>query len=76
RSIVAWAFNKDTKDGTIKRFDNADGHIIVKLKSKNDTGLMPIEEVKTFIEPILMNEKKAQIIKQKMTGKTIEEVSA
>ncbi|MEK6451540.1 MULTISPECIES: peptidylprolyl isomerase [unclassified Myroides] len=75
RSIVAWAFNKETKDGTIKRFDNADGHIIVKLTSKNDTGLMPIEEVKPFIEPILMNEKKAQIIKQKMTGKTIEEVS-
>lgn len=75
RSIISWAFNKDTKDGDIKRFDNADGHVIVKLKSKNNTGLLPLEEARPIVEPILMNEKKAEIIRKKMNGSTIEEVS-
>ena len=75
RSIISWAFNKETKESAIKRFDNADGHIIVKVTSKNDTGLAPVEEVKSIIEPILMNEKKAVVIRKKMTGNTIQEVS-
>jgi len=36
---------------------------------------LPIEEARKLVEPILVNEKKAQIIRQKMTGATIEEVS-
>jgi len=75
RNIISWAFNKDTKDTAIKRFDNADGHIIVKVVNKNDSGLAPLEEVRSIIEPILMNEKKAVILRKKMTGATIQEVS-
>jgi len=73
--IVSWAFNKETKDGEVKRFDIPDGYIIAKLASTNNTGLLPIEEARKLVEPILVNEKKAQIIRQKMTGATIEEVS-
>ena len=73
--IVSWAFNKDTKDGDVKRFDIPDGYIIATLASSNNTGLLPIEEARKIVEPILMNEKKAQIIKQKMTAATVEEVS-
>ena len=75
RSIIAWAFNKDTKDNDIKRFDNAEGHVIVKLTSKNDTGLISLEEAKLVVTPILMNEKKAEIIKGKMTGSTVEDIA-
>ncbi|MGG5505383.1 MULTISPECIES: peptidylprolyl isomerase [unclassified Myroides] len=73
--IVSWAFNKDAKDGDVKRFDIPDGYIIAKIASTNNTGLLPIEEARKIVEPILMNEKKAQIIRQKMTGSTVEEVS-
>ncbi|WP_413513762.1 SurA N-terminal domain-containing protein [Myroides odoratus] len=73
--IVSWAFNKETKDGNVKRFDIPDGYIVAKLTSVNDSGLLPIEEAKKVVEPILMNEKKAQIIRQKMTASTVEEVS-
>ncbi|MCS4237584.1 peptidyl-prolyl cis-trans isomerase D [Myroides gitamensis] len=73
--IVSWAFNKETKDGDVKRFDIPDGYIIATLASTNNTGLLPIEEARKIVEPILMNEKKAQVIKQKMTAATVEEVS-
>ncbi len=74
--IISWAFNKDTKDGDVKRFDIAEGYIIVRLSSKNETGLLPIEEAKVTVEPILMNEKKAVIIRKQLEGlSTIQEVS-
>ncbi|MCP1996887.1 peptidylprolyl isomerase [Flavobacterium sp. HSC-61S13] len=76
RSIVTWAFNKATKVGDIKKFDNADGHVIVKVKSANETGLLSIEEARATVAPILMNEKKAALIRPKMEGKTLAEVSA
>ncbi|WP_430613927.1 peptidylprolyl isomerase [Flavobacterium sp. JP2137] len=76
RNIVIWAFNKETKPGDIKKFDNADGHVIVKLKSANQTGLLSISEARSTVEPILMNEKKAALIRPKMEGKTLAEVSA
>lgn len=73
--IVSWAFNKETKDGEVKRFDIPDGYIIAKLTSTNNTGLLPIEEARKIVEPVLMNEKKAVMIRQKMTASTVEEVS-
>jgi len=73
--IVSWAFNKETKDGDVKRFDIPDGYIIATLSSTNNTGLLPIEEARKIVEPILMNEKKAQLIRQKITATTVEEVS-
>lgn len=75
RGIVLWAFSKDTDINDVKRFDVPTGFVVVKLKSINDTGLMSVENAKAQIEPILKNKKKAEIIRKKMTGKTLEEVS-
>ena len=75
RGIVLWAFSKDTKIGDVKRFDVPTGYVIAKLKAVNDTGLMNVENARMQVEPILKNKKKAVIIRKKMTGKTLEEVS-
>lgn len=75
RGIVLWAFSKDTENGDVKRFDVPTGYVIAKLKSVNDSGLMSVESARPQVEPILKNEKKAAIIRKKMTGKTLEEVS-
>ena len=75
RGIVLWAYNKDTDVNDVKRFEVSNGHIIAKLKAVNDTGLMSVELAKSQVEPILKNKKKAEKIKAKMTGKTLEEVS-
>ncbi len=76
RQIVTWAFNEDTNINDVKRFDIANqGFAIVKLKSKNDDGLLPIELAKQSVEPLIKNEKKAAILKKKMTGTTLEAIS-
>lgn len=76
RQIVTWSFNDDTNINDVKRFDIANlGFAIVKLKSKNDDGLLPLELAKQSVEPIIKNEKKAAILKKKMAGTTLEAVS-
>jgi peptidyl-prolyl cis-trans isomerase D len=76
RQIVTWSFNQDTNINDVKRFDIANlGFAIVKLKSKNDNGLLPLEQAKQSVEPLIKNEKKAAILKKKMTGTTLEAVS-
>ncbi len=75
RAIVKWAFNKDTKAGDVKKFDIPQGHVIVRLKNINDNGLISLEEAKQTVLPILRNKKKAEKLKAKMTGTTLEAVA-
>ena len=72
---IAWAYGKKTSVGDIKKFDSAEGHLIIKLKDINDTGLMSATEARGIVEPILKNEKKAELIRKKMNGTTLEEVA-
>ncbi|WP_445715556.1 peptidylprolyl isomerase [Flavobacterium sp.] len=75
REIVRWSFNKDTNIGDVRRFEVPQGFVIAKLKDKNETGLLPIEIAKQQVEPIIRNQKKAEIIKKKMNGNSLEEVA-
>ncbi|MBP8065845.1 MAG: peptidylprolyl isomerase [Flavobacterium sp.] len=75
RAVISWAFNQKTKEGDVRKFDNVQGHIIARVKAKNESGLLSIEEAKNVVAPILRNEKKAALIKAKMTGATLEAVS-
>ena len=76
RQIVTWAFNDDTNINDVKRFDIVNqGFAIVKLKSKNDDGLLPLELAKQSVEPLIKNEKKVAILKKKMSGTTLEAIS-
>jgi peptidyl-prolyl cis-trans isomerase D len=75
RAIVRWAFNNDTKVGDVKKFDTPQGHVIARLKNVNEKGLLPIEEAKVTVLPIVRNQKKAALIRAKMTGATLEAVS-
>jgi peptidyl-prolyl cis-trans isomerase D len=75
REMVRWALNKGTDVNAVKRFETSQGFIIAKLKSKNETGLLPIDAAKQAVEPILKNKKKADLIKKKMTGTTLEAVA-
>ena len=72
---IRWASNSKTKVGDVKKFDSADGYLVVKLVNINDTELMDVEDARSVVEPILMNEKKAEIIRKQMAGNTLEEVS-
>ncbi|TDD99237.1 peptidylprolyl isomerase [Flavobacterium cellulosilyticum] len=72
RNIVRWAFESGTDTGAVKRFEVANlGHVIAKLKKVNAEGLMTVEAVRSYVEPILKNKKKAELIKAKMSGTSL-----
>lgn len=74
REIVKWAFEKTTDENEIKRFDIENGYAVVKLDKKNKKGLS-IGNSKARIRNILVEEKKAQLIKEKMQGATLKEIA-
>ena len=75
RPVIKWLYEKDRKIGDINKFDLNKGYVIVKLTGKHNKGLMSPEEASALIKPILIKEKKAEIIKKKMTGGTLEEIA-
>ena len=76
RQIVKWAYDKETSVGDIKRFDILNvGHVIAKLKKVNEEGLMAVSEARVSLEAMLKNKKKAEMIKAKMKGATLEAVA-
>ena len=76
RNIVRWAFESGTDIGDIKRFEVANlGHVIAKVKKVNAEGLMAVDVVRSYVEPILKNKKKAELIKAKMSGTSLEAIA-
>ncbi|MFV8392403.1 peptidylprolyl isomerase [Flavobacterium sp. LB2P6] len=76
RTIVRWAFENGVKVGAVKRFEVANvGHVIAKLKSIDDSGLVAVSVVRPYVEPILKNKKKAELIKAKMSGSSLEAIA-
>lgn len=76
RQIVRWAFDKDTKVGSVKRFEIANvGNVIARLKKINEEGLTPVEDARPMLEPKLKNQKKAAMIKAKMKGASLEAIA-
>lgn len=72
REIVRWAnrINDDeTEIGDIQLFNNGnDSYVVVLLVDAMEDGYRPLEDVKENITPMVMNEKKAQIIMDKFSN--------
>ena len=75
REIVRWTHNEDTNIGDVKRFETPQGFVIAKLKSRNESGLLSLDIARQSVGGILKNEKKAEILKKKMTGSTLADVA-
>ena len=76
RNIVRWAFEDGTDVGAVKRFEVANlGNVIAKIKKVNPEGLMAVDLVRSYVEPILKNKKKAELIKAKMAGTSLEAIA-
>lgn len=76
RPIVRWAFEEDSEIGDVKRFSLTDGFVVAMLAGKNKEGLMSVEKASARVLPILRKQKKAVIIKESLTGTTLEEMAA
>jgi peptidyl-prolyl cis-trans isomerase D len=70
REIVRWAFNKDTKPGETSRmfeFPDKYQYVVAIVKSRRDKGIWPLdEELKKNIEPLVLREKKYEMIAEEM----------
>ena len=74
REIVRWAFNEETQIGSTKLQAVDDGYVAILLYNSADEGLTPIDVARAKVEPILMNEKKAKILSEKITGTTLAKI--
>jgi len=75
RSIVTWAFGKESKVGEVKRFNINNGYAIVQLTNKKEKGLLSAAEASISVTPILRNEKKAKKISESIKGSSLEEIA-
>lgn len=75
RSIVQWAFKEETKVGDVKRFDVTDGYAVVQLTGKASKGLQKVEDASATVKPILIKEKKAEMLKNKISGTNLDEIA-
>lgn len=75
RAIVAWAFNKDTKVGSFKRFDIDKGHVVAVVTGANEDGLASASSVTNKVRPIIVQERKAALLEAKMNGASLADIA-
>ena len=77
RSIVRWAYDKNTKKGDIKRFSLQNGgYVIAMLTSINDEGMMSYDKSSITALPKVKNLKKAEEIIKSITSLTLDEIAS
>ena len=76
RSIVRWAFEDGVKVGDYKRFSVPGvGFVVAQVTAVNKKGLMTPEAARAQVTPEVVKEKKAEMIRKKISGNTIEDVA-
>lgn len=84
RDIVKWAFEGDTNVGDVSSVaytyvDEANyvdsKYVIAGLKSIDKPGVATVESIKTTIEPLVRNAKKAEAIKAKINGTDLDAIA-
>lgn len=76
RSIVQWAFNKETKVGNIKRFNTTNGYVIAQVTKRAEKGISSVKDAAPFVKPILIRKKKAEILANKMKGNSLNAIAS
>ena len=76
RAIVRWAFDDSASEGDFKSFNTtAGGFVVVKLTGVNTAGLMSTESGSVTALPEIRKEKKAEIIKGRISATTLDEIA-
>ena len=80
RQMVTWAFENDREVGSSKRFDidvnGQRGYAVTVLTGKTEKdGVVVSSDLLSNIRPELIDKKKAELIRKKMTGSTLEEIA-
>jgi peptidyl-prolyl cis-trans isomerase D len=79
REIIRWAFDEKAELNAVapEVYELTDMFLVVALKDKKEKGVMPLEQVKSYMESQVKMEKKAEILMEKAdkllaSNKTIE----
>ncbi|MEM9680130.1 MAG: peptidylprolyl isomerase, partial [Bacteroidota bacterium] len=76
RPIVRWAFENDTKVGDYQRFPVAGvGFVVAQVVKINEEGLMDVDNATTPVLAEIQKEKKAEMIRAKITGTTVDDIA-
>ena len=76
RQIVTWAFEEDLPVGSFKRFDVDGGYVVAVLTDVTEKGLMPVDKAIRQVRPILVKEKKAELIANKFSGSSLSDIAS
>ena len=75
RRLVQWAFEDGVEVGDIKRFEVSDGYVVAQVTAVNKKGLKSVESASSTVIPILQKQKKAEIIKAKISGNDLQQIA-
>ncbi len=80
RQLVTWAFSNEREIGDSKRFDvevlGKRAYVVTALTGKTEKdGVVVSSDLLSKIRPELIDKKKAELIKKKMTGSSLEEIA-
>lgn len=76
RPLVKWLFEKDTKIGDVKMFNSNSNYVVAQLVKKGEEGISSVADVRDIVKPILIKQKKAEILKGKAKGGNLEAIAS
>ena len=77
RAIVRWSFEDGVEVGDFKSFNiSGGGFVVAKVTAVNEAGLMSVEKASVTALPEIRKEKKAQLIKDRVSATTLEAIAS
>ena len=77
RAVVRWAFEDGVDVGDFKSFNiSGGGFVVAKVTAVNEAGLMSVEKASVTALPEIRKEKKAQLIKERVSATTLEAIAS
>jgi peptidyl-prolyl cis-trans isomerase D len=77
RAIVRWSFEDGVEVGDFKSFNiSGGGFVVAKVTAINEAGLMTVEKASVTALPEIRKQKKAQLIKDRISATTLEAIAS
>jgi peptidylprolyl isomerase/peptidyl-prolyl cis-trans isomerase D len=73
--IVYWAFDAQTNNGDVERFDLDNFYVIAQLTDKQKEGTMSVKTASDIVKPILIKKKKAEMLSKKLESGTLDVIA-
>ncbi len=70
REIIRWGFNEDTEKGMVSEqvFESEGKFVVAMLVEKHEKGIAPLDQIRSYLEPLVKREKKATQIIDKVNA--------